>query len=101
MFIQAGNRIINHDNLASLVGGFHGAFSIIMSALVSLRRGSLYDVPLGGASGYPAIAYTLDPMGNRVKEQVLDSSGALSRQTSRVIDVLNRLQPLRSLVRLC
>jgi YD repeat-containing protein len=39
-----------------------------------------------------SIAYTLDPMGNRVKEQILDSSGALSRQTSRVIDVLNRLQ---------
>ena len=44
------------------VGDFTGsAFSIIMWALVSLRMGSLNEAPLCGASGYPAIAYTLDP----------------------------------------
>ena len=38
------------------------------------------------------ITYTLDPMGNRVNEAVRDPNGVLSRQTSRVIDILNRLQ---------
>jgi YD repeat-containing protein len=39
-----------------------------------------------------SIAYTLDNMGNRINEQVKDPSGALARQTSRVVDALNRLQ---------
>jgi YD repeat-containing protein len=40
------------------------------------------------------VHYTLDAMGNRVMEQVKDSSGQLTRQISRVIDGLNRLQQL-------
>ena len=39
-----------------------------------------------------SITYTLDLMGNRVKEQVQDPNGALSRRTTRVYDALNRLQ---------
>jgi YD repeat-containing protein len=39
-----------------------------------------------------SIAYTLDPMGNRVSEQVRDPEGALTRQTTRVYDALSRLQ---------
>ncbi|WP_211444616.1 RHS repeat protein [Collimonas humicola] len=41
-----------------------------------------------------SIAYTLDNMGNRISEQVKDPSGALARQTSRVVDALNRLQQI-------
>jgi YD repeat-containing protein len=40
------------------------------------------------------IVYTLDPMGNRVSEQVRDPEGALTRQTTRVYDALNRLQQI-------
>jgi YD repeat-containing protein len=39
-----------------------------------------------------SIAYTLDAIGNHVKEQVKDPNGTLARQTSRVYDALNRLQ---------
>jgi YD repeat-containing protein len=45
-----------------------------------------------------SIAYTLDNMGNRTNEQVKDPSGALARQTSRVIDALNRLQQITGAV---
>ena len=38
------------------------------------------------------IHYTLDNMGNRIKEEVKDAAGALTRQTTRIYDVLNRLQ---------
>lgn len=39
-----------------------------------------------------SIVYTLDAIGNRTNEQVKDPNGTLSRQVSRVYDVLNRLQ---------
>ncbi|MFZ6745259.1 hypothetical protein ACO0LC_18705 [Undibacterium sp. JH2W] len=39
-----------------------------------------------------SINYTLDVMGNRTNETVTDASGTLSRQVSRVYDLLNRLQ---------
>ncbi|WP_211444615.1 DUF6531 domain-containing protein [Collimonas humicola] len=45
-----------------------------------------------------SIAYTLDNMGNRISEQVKDPSGALARQTSRVIDALNRIQQITGAV---
>jgi YD repeat-containing protein len=45
-----------------------------------------------------SIAYTLDNMGNRINEQVKDPSGALARQTSRVVDALNRLQQITGAV---
>jgi YD repeat-containing protein len=45
-----------------------------------------------------SIAYTLDNMGNRINEQVKDPSGALTRQTSRVVDALNRLQQITGAV---
>ena len=38
------------------------------------------------------INYALDNMGNRVKEEVKDSTGNLTRQVTRVYDTLNRLQ---------
>ncbi|UGQ45145.1 hypothetical protein LSQ66_15230 [Massilia endophytica] len=38
------------------------------------------------------IQYTLDGMGNRVREEVRDASGALKLEVTRVYDVLNRLQ---------
>ena len=38
------------------------------------------------------ITYTLDALGNRIQEQVKDPTGALTRQTSRIYDTLNRLQ---------
>ncbi|MFC5472735.1 DUF6531 domain-containing protein [Paraherbaspirillum soli] len=41
-----------------------------------------------------SIVYTLDNIGNRISEQVKDPSGALARQTSRVIDALNRIQQI-------
>jgi YD repeat-containing protein len=44
------------------------------------------------------IAYTLDNMGNRISEQVKDPGGALARQTSRVVDALNRLQQITGAV---
>ncbi len=37
------------------------------------------------------IHYTLDAMGNRIKEDILDSSGAVVKTHSRVHDALNRL----------
>jgi len=37
------------------------------------------------------IHYTLDAMGNRTKEEILDSSGAVVKTRSRVYDALNRL----------
>jgi YD repeat-containing protein len=46
-----------------------------------------------------SIAYTLDNMGNRISEQVKDPSGALARQTSRVIDTLNRIQKITGGIR--
>jgi len=45
-----------------------------------------------------SIAYTLDNMGNRISEQVKDPSGALARQTSRVVDALNRIQQITGAV---
>jgi YD repeat-containing protein len=36
--------------------------------------------------------YTLDNMGNRVKEETKDAGGALKRNIARVYDALNRLQ---------
>lgn len=39
-----------------------------------------------------SISYTLDAMGNRTQEQAKDSGGTLSRQVTRVVDSLNRLQ---------
>jgi YD repeat-containing protein len=44
------------------------------------------------------IAYTLDPMGNRINEKVTDPVGALVRQTTRVYDALNRLQQVTGAV---
>ena len=38
------------------------------------------------------MVYTLDAMGNRIKEAAGDSTGALARTRSRVYDALNRLQ---------
>ncbi len=38
------------------------------------------------------IEYTLDSAGNRTSEQVLDSSGRLTMQVSRVMDALGRVQ---------
>ncbi|MHA6890515.1 RHS repeat domain-containing protein [Ralstonia pseudosolanacearum] len=39
-----------------------------------------------------SIVYTLDAMGNRVQEQATDSSGTLTRQITRAINSINRLQ---------
>lgn len=41
-----------------------------------------------------SIHYTLDAMGNRVKEEIKDSNGMLARQITRVYDALNRLQQI-------
>ena len=38
------------------------------------------------------VRYSLDPMGNRVREEVLDSTGKLTRQIVRIYDALNRIQ---------
>jgi len=38
-----------------------------------------------------SISYTLDAMGNRTKEDVLDTAGSLAQTRSRVYDALNRL----------
>ena len=38
-----------------------------------------------------SIQYTLDLAGNRVAEKVRDPAGALTRQTTRVYDLLNRV----------
>lgn len=40
------------------------------------------------------IVYTLDTIGNRIKEEVKDPSGVLTRHTTRVYDALNRLQQI-------
>ncbi|MES2538380.1 MAG: DUF6531 domain-containing protein [Pseudomonadota bacterium] len=40
------------------------------------------------------IGYTLDAMGNRTREQVIDPNGQLTRQITRVYDALNRLQQI-------
>ncbi|UGQ47858.1 hypothetical protein [Massilia endophytica] len=42
-----------------------------------------------------SIQYTLDSMGNRIREETRDASGTLTRQVTRVYDVLNRLQDSR------
>jgi YD repeat-containing protein len=41
------------------------------------------------------IVYTLDPMGNRIREDVQDAQGALSKVVVRVFDALSRLQEVR------
>jgi YD repeat-containing protein len=41
-----------------------------------------------------SIAYTLDNAGNRIDEQVRDSTGALRRSISRTFDALSRLQQI-------
>lgn len=38
------------------------------------------------------IHYTLDAMGNRIKEEIKDPAGSLARQITRVYDALSRLQ---------
>lgn len=38
------------------------------------------------------VRYSLDPMGNRVGEEVHDASGKLTRQIVRIYDALNRIQ---------
>lgn len=38
------------------------------------------------------VRYTLDPMGNRVREEVHDSTGKLTVQVVRIYDALNRVQ---------
>lgn len=38
------------------------------------------------------IVYTLDLMGNRIKEEVKDPNGTLVREVSRIYDAINRLQ---------
>ena len=38
-----------------------------------------------------SVTYTLDLTGNRLSEQVRDPNGVLSRQTTRVFDLMNRL----------
>jgi YD repeat-containing protein len=40
------------------------------------------------------IHYTLDNMGNRIREEVQDPSGVLAAQVTRVYDALNRLQQI-------
>ncbi|PRC92703.1 DUF6531 domain-containing protein [Solimicrobium silvestre] len=40
------------------------------------------------------VNYTLDAMGNRTLEQVNEANGNLTRQISRVVDALNRLQQI-------
>ncbi len=40
------------------------------------------------------LSYTLDALGNRIKEELLDPSGQLARSQSRVYDALSRLQNL-------
>ena len=40
------------------------------------------------------LTYTLDAMGNRIKEEAHDPSGQLARSQSRVYDALSRLQNL-------
>lgn len=40
------------------------------------------------------ITYTLDNIGNRIKEEVKDPSGVLARQTTRIYDALNRLKEI-------
>lgn len=37
------------------------------------------------------IAYTLNPMGNRIKEDIYDPNGVLTQTRTRVYDALNRL----------
>lgn len=38
------------------------------------------------------VRYSLDPMGNRVREEVRDATGKLTRQIARIYDALNRIQ---------
>lgn len=38
------------------------------------------------------IHYTLDGMGNRIREEISDQTGKLTREVVRVYDALNRLQ---------
>lgn len=38
------------------------------------------------------VRYSLDPMGNRVREEVLDATGKLTRHIVRIYDALNRVQ---------
>jgi YD repeat-containing protein len=40
------------------------------------------------------IDYTLDVMGNRIKEEIKDQTGILTRQITRTYDALNRLQQI-------
>ncbi len=46
------------------------------------------------------ITYTLDPLGNRIKEEVTDPAGALTRTHARVYNSLNRLHTTPKGVRL-
>jgi YD repeat-containing protein len=41
-----------------------------------------------------SIAYTLDLLGNRIGEQVLDANGVLSRKVTRIYDTLGRLKTI-------
>lgn len=41
-----------------------------------------------------SVTYTLDLFGNRIAEQVRDPAGVLTRQTTRVFDLLNRVKQI-------
>jgi YD repeat-containing protein len=68
--------------------------------LVTLPNGAVLNYSYDAAQrltaisdgGGNSVSYSLDPMGNRLSEQVRDSSGSLTRQISRVMDVLGRVQ---------
>jgi RHS repeat-associated protein len=79
-----------YDAAHRLVGMSDQATGVTLPANPNTANTALIITP-SNLSGNK-ILYTLDPMGNRIKEQHFDPSGALAKQKQRAIDSLNRLQ---------
>ena len=76
----------DYDNLGQLKKVTQPDLSFVAYTYDDAHRMTMLQDGLGNK-----ISYTLDAAGNRIAEQSFDTTGALVRAHSRVIDVLNRL----------
>ena len=81
------NTTYDYDAVGQLKRVTHPDGSILAYTYDDAHRLTDLSDALGNA-----IHYTLDAMGNRIKEEVKDPSGALVRSQRRVYDALNRVQ---------
>lgn len=85
----AGEQTTNYDY--DLVGQLTGV-DLPDSSHIKYRYDDAHRLTDITDAGGNTVHYTLDPVGNRVREEVQDASGKLTRHIVRIYDALNRLQ---------